>query len=78
MRRERHCAGGQREIQHRGDHDLAAADLVRQPAVDQRTERRADAGGEQDHSRLPVCQVPVIDDERQHEPDQEEVEEIFH
>ena len=76
--RHRHCARREREIEHGRDHDLAAADLVRQPPVEQRTEGSADAGGKQDHARLAVGQVPVLDDEGEHKSDQEEVEEIQH
>jgi hypothetical protein len=39
---------------------------------------RAHAGGQQDHRRLPVGQVPVVDDEGQHVADQEVVEEVQH
>ncbi len=76
--RKRHRTGGEREVQHGQDHNLAAADLVRQPAIEQRSERRADAGRQQDHSRLSVGQVPTFDDKRKNKPDQEEVEEIEH
>ena len=45
------------KFEYGDDHDLAAADLVRQPAVEQRPKGRADAGGEQDHPRLAIGQV---------------------
>src|SRR4029077_14808149 len=47
-------------------------------AIEQRAERRADAGGQQDRPRLPIGKVPVLYDERQNERDQEKIEEIEH
>src|SRR5580704_15606184 len=57
---------------------LRRADLVGQPAIEQRAERRTDAGGQQDRPRLPIGKVPVLYDERQNERDQEKIEEIEH
>ena len=78
FRGECHRAGGDGEVQHGEDHDAAPADLVGHPAPEQRAKRRADAGREQDRSRLAVGQMPAADDEREHEADQIEVEEIEH
>jgi hypothetical protein len=75
---QRHRSSGDRGVQHRADHRFAPTDLVGRPAPEQRAEGRADAGGEQDHPRLPEGQVPVLDDERQNKDDQPKVEEIEH
>ena len=78
IRGQRHQTRRDREVQNRRDYDLAPADLVGDPAPDQRTQRRADSRGQQYRRRLAVGQMPVFDDERQHERDQQKIEVIEH
>ncbi len=78
VRGYRHRPGGDRDVEHGQDHHLAPADLVGQPAVEQRAERGNDTRSEQDQTRLAIGQVPVFDDIGQDEADQQKVEEIEH
>ena len=76
VRREVEQAGGDREIQHRADEDLASADAVGEPAPDIGADDRADAGAHQHDGRLAEGELPRPDQEGQHEADQEVVEEF--
>jgi hypothetical protein len=55
---------------------LAPPDPVGHPPPEKRARDGADAGGEQDHPRLEVRQLPIPDDKCEDVADQEEVEEI--
>ncbi len=78
LRGQRHQSGCDRKVQDRGDHDLAPADLVGDPAPDQRAERGAHSRRQQYRRPLAVGQIPVLDDKRQNERDQQKIEEVEH
>ena len=74
--REIKQAGGDREIQHGADEDLAAADAVGEPAPDIGADDGADTGTHQHDGRLAEGELPRPDQEGEHEADQEVVEEF--
>ena len=76
VRREIEQAGGDREVQHGADEDLAAADAVGEPAPDIGADDGADAGTHQHDGRLAEGELPRPDQEGEHEADQEVVEEF--
>jgi hypothetical protein len=60
------------------DQRFAAANLVAEPAAGNAARDRRHARRKQDQRRLPIGQVPILDEEREHKADQEEIEEIQH
>jgi hypothetical protein len=75
---QRHQPRRDREVQDRGNNDLAPADLVGNPAPDYRAEWRADPGRQQYRCRLAIGQISVLDEEPENKPDQQVIEEIEH
>jgi hypothetical protein len=63
---------------HGADKHRATADPVGQPAPCGGAGDRTDRGRQQDDRRLAKAQLPKADDEGEHEPDQEIIEELQH
>ena len=55
-----------------------AADTVAHPAPEEGAGDGAEARGDQDQRRLPIGNFPVLENERQHIPDQKEIEKVEH
>ncbi|MHC2506403.1 hypothetical protein ACVII1_001641 [Bradyrhizobium elkanii] len=74
--REIEQAGRDREVQHRADENDTPPDPVGEPAPEIGAEDGADAGAHQHGGRLAEGEFPGPDQEREHEADQEVVEEF--
>ena len=75
---EVHHAGGESDIERGQDEHLAPADAVAHPAPEKGARDGAETGRDQDHGRLAIGQLPLLQDEGQHIADEKEIKEIEH